>query len=351
LLLTTIVVSVVDGFATPSSSPVVSTSTILSDDLLTELQTQHPNEDSLPYDYWYAGHRYLSLVNDNTNNNNNNNNDQSDESQQTRRIVIRHPHFEFKSLDDLFPHANNNNNNMMSLVFNTNERFRDELRYAIRYDMISDTTIYGTLTEEQRKHDELQLNQPIIGYWKQQQQQQQQSPPRTDLKMKRTTDVLYKYIGAKTPTGDEFIDTIGSLTRSEEPPYHWTDVVGVAATQNNRMGDKTIHAWHQDYGTLEPSNPMNRHVFFGFPPRNDYVGTGVFPHIIKLQHEQWKDDVVPTTSNRTNKPIFYRGDSIPKEYVVRPLYRPGREIVTFRDVDVLHSSPDIQYRQSIMRFG
>ena len=63
---------------------------------------------------------------------------------------------------------------------------------------------------------------------------------------------------------------------------------------------------------------------------------------VKLKHEQW--------GQSPNKPIFYRG-TVPNEYIVRPRYAAGREIIVFRDVDVLHSTPDIQYRTSIMRFG
>ena len=31
----------------------------------------------------------------------------------------------------------------------------------------------------------------------------------------------------------------------------------------------------------------NNHVFFGFPYEDNYNGTGVFSHLIKLKHEQW----------------------------------------------------------------
>eukprot|EP00536_Pseudo-nitzschia_multiseries_P019657 jgi/Psemu1/62112/gm1.62112_g len=135
------------------------------------------------------------------------------------------------------------------------------------------------------------------------------------------------------------------------------------------MGDKTEHAWHQDYGHLEDrkthakatpsgnklnkcendSNPYqsNSHVFFAFPYEDNYNGTGALPHIIKLKHEHWakpKNAVTPGAST------FYRG-TVPERYIVRPRYMPGRELIIFRDIDVLHSTPDIQYRTTIMRFG
>lgn len=291
----------------------------LSDDVQRELQSQDPNEDAPAFDYLFQQDDLTAM-------------ESLDEEHLNRhKRVIHHKHFTTLSLDVLFPNLN------FSSMFNSNSDFRSDLRQAIRRDMIADdASIYGTNKQE---HQELlKRNKPLIGYWKKEQDDA--------TRMNTTTDVLQRYLGSNAPTGDDFMTTIGSLCNSTQAPFHWTEVVGVAATQNG--GNKTSHGWHQDYGRLDENDGNNYHVFFAFPPHNNYTGTGVFSHLIKLKHEQWAK---PIESSNINKPTFYRG-LVPEQYIVRPLYIPGQaEIIVFRDVDVLHSSPDIQYRTSIMRFG
>jgi hypothetical protein len=199
---------------------------------------------------------------------------------------------------------------------------------------------YTTLSTEQR-HEEVYNNKPLIGLWK---------TTSSHVRMKMTTEILQQYVGVSAPTGEEFLESIGTLCNSSQAPNHWTEVIGVAATQNKKLGDKTEHAWHQDYGCLEKGIDTrygnNKHVFLGFPCENNYFGTGVLPHVIKLRQEQW----IQRVDSTAEKPMFYQGN-VPEEYIVRPLYAPGKEIIVFRDVDVLHSTPDIQYRTSLMRFG
>lgn len=320
-------------------SQVPDTAFILSDELKRELQSKDANEGATVYDYMHGKKNGLfeSMV------------PLDEQELKLHNKVIEHDHFEFRSLDDLFPNLN------FSEKYNSCASFRQELRHAIRHDMISDTSIYGKMTDKQ-KHQELIRNQPLIGYWKQEHDATTTTKKDTlTIKMKQTTIVLRQYLGTNAPIGDEFMETIGSLTNSVQEPFHWTEVVGVAATQNKKLGDKTPHGWHQDYGQLESSSrddndehQGNKHVFFAFPPHDHYNGIGVFPHLIKLKYEQWAKPL-DAASNR-NKPTFYRG-TVPEEYIVRPRYTAGREIIIFQDVDVLHSSPDIQYRESIMRFG
>jgi len=293
--------------------------------LITEVKSQNSNEDAPVYDFYQNG------------------NLKSENNIDTVQLsIVRHRHFETRSLNELFPELK------FSEMFNSCELFRNELRNAIRHDMVFDDdsqpSIYGRMTKEQR-YEELAKNSPLIGYWN----------SSSANRMRETTRVLQQYLGFNAPSGDVFMDIIGSLCQSTEPPFHWTEVVGVGAMQNKKMGEKSELAWHQDYGCVEQQQQdkkdyitnRNNHVFFGFPCENNYDGAGVFPHLIKLKHEQWRKN----PDGMSSKPIFYRG-AVPDQYVVRPRYISGsREIIIFRDVDVFHSSPDIQYRTSIMRFG
>jgi hypothetical protein len=319
----------------------VTTKEVLSDELQNELQSQQPNEDALPYDMNDQLHLQPMTA-------------LEEVKKYGRSKVVERRHFDFWSLNALFPHTKS-----LSEMFHGSTNFRNDLREAIRHDMMfGEWSVYRELTNEQ-KLAELQQQKPMIGFWKDpvfgKEPCQSDGQPDKTIRMKETTNVLRSYLLGKdtlrVPTGDEFLERIGSLCNSTVAPFHWTEVVGVAATQNHRMGDKTDHAWHQDYGSLEEANgTSNKHVFLGFPCQDYYQGTGVFPHLIPLRYEQWATHQDTTTSSSPHKPIFYRG-KVPEQYIVRPCYAPGREIIVFRDVDVLHSTPDIQYRSSIMRFG
>jgi hypothetical protein len=361
--------------------------TVLSDEIRKELQSQNPNENAPPYDYFERGGEDEGENSMKTENESLQSMIELDESTlEDHKHAIHHDHYETRSLDDLFP---NKKSLGFSQIFNSCAPFRNELRDAMRYDMIFDSNadggesiknqppIYGSMTSEQRHH-QLAKNKPLIGYWKHDNggDDDDDSDAATNgnfIRMKRTTEILSRYLGSDAPTGDSFFEAIGSLCNSTQAPYHWTEVVGVAATQNNKMGDKTEHAWHQDYGHLQDRKPINHdqttkqgqknddstaihdsypyqsnnHVFLAFPYEDNYHGTGVFSHLIKLKFEQWAK---PKGQLAPGKSIFYNG-TIPDRYIVRPIYVPGCELVIFRDIDVLHSTPDIQYRTSIMRFG
>ena len=105
---------------------------------------------------------------------------------------------------------------------------------------------------------------------------------------------------------------------------------------------KISHSWHQDTG--RSPNADTRTVLFGFPRQDNYVGGGVFSHLVKLYREQWaKEDHPP------NEPVLYK-HAIDEKYIYRPQFAKGQEIIMYRDVDVLHSAPDVAYRSSVMRF-
>jgi hypothetical protein len=56
-----------------------------------------------------------------------------------------------------------------------------------------------------------------------------------------------------------------------------------------------------------------------------------------------------TRRTREDGASFVPG-TIDEHHIVRPSYAPGRELLMYRDIDVLHSSPDVAYRTSVMRF-
>ncbi len=315
-----------------------------------ELLHQDPNEEAPTFDIYNSNDFYPMTELD-------------VEYLEDHRHLITQPHFETRSLDDLFP----NNAYGLSEKFNTCASFRNRLRGAIRLDMIfgansddmEQPSMYNDMTDEQR-YEEVEKNKILLGYWK--------NPTRStcnNVQMKHTTNILQEYFGHQAPTGDEFIERIGSFCNSTQTPYHITDVSGVSAYQNKQQGEKTDHAWHQDYGSLQDKKSItatkshdeesefpyqsNNHVFFAFPATDNYEGTGVFPHLVKLRYEQWakpKGAKAPIPG----KSFFYEG-RLQGKYIVRPKYEPGKELLIFRDIDVLHSSPDIQYRASVMRFG
>mmetsp|Transcript_14716 Transcript_14716/g.21603 ORF Transcript_14716/g.21603 Transcript_14716/m.21603 type:complete len:202 (-) Transcript_14716:67-672(-) len=167
------------------------------------------------------------------------------------------------------------------------------------------------------------------------------------IRMTRLTKVLKEKLGSDAPTGDEFMMKMGGLC-GVEPSAHWIDIIGVK--------DRSVsHSWHQDtgvsYGNSDDSESTfssdmgcKYTVMLGFPLEDEYVGTGVFSHAIKLDIEH----LAPQDHN-TNEPVLFEGTA-GEEYIIRPEFGRGKEIIRYRDVDVLHSAPDVVHRQSVMRF-
>jgi len=239
--------------------------------------------------------------------------------------VIEHPHVEITSLDKLFPQISG-----FSDLFSSEETFRNGIRNAIRQDIFDTTPAYAGMSEKARRML-LLPDSSLQGSWKCQGRDDQ---PEGELRMKTLTTVLNEHLGDDAPTGDEFMDTIGSLCGSK-PQTHWIDIVGITDR-------KISHSWHQDTG--RSPNGDAKTVLLGFPRENEYVGVGVFSHIVKLEKEQWANEDHPPV-----EPVLYTKD-IDEMYIYRPQFAKGQEIIIYRDIDVLHSAPDIAYRSSVMRF-
>mmetsp|Transcript_19066 Transcript_19066/g.53124 ORF Transcript_19066/g.53124 Transcript_19066/m.53124 type:complete len:169 (-) Transcript_19066:18-524(-) len=93
----------------------------------------------------------------------------------------------------------------------------------------------------------------------------------------------------------------------------------------------------------------------GFPAEDRYSGPGVFSHIVKLSHPLrqpgWEGEVIQFEDLTTPGGKAGGGpEEIEDEYIMRPMYRKGCEIVVYRDANHLHSSPDYAYRESLWRF-
>ena len=268
-------------------------------DAVQEIRTQDPNQDAPVFD--------------------------SDALDTVAGPVIEHAHVETLSFDDLFPQKKG-----FSELFSSNQDFRDSIRNAMRLDIFDATPTYAGMSEKARRML-LLPDSSLQGSWRCQGRAEQSDG---ELRMKKLTVVLKEYLGEEAPTGDEFMDTIGGLCGSK-PQTHWIDIVGITDR-------KISHSWHQDTG--RSPNQDTKTVLVGFPIENDYVGGGVFSHLVKLEKEQWaKEDHPPV------EPVLYT-NAIEEKYIYRPQFAKGQEIIVYRDVDVLHSAPDVPYRSSVIRF-
>jgi len=242
--------------------------------------------------------------------------------------VIEHAHVETTSLDALFPQVKSQS---FSALFSANAQFRNGIRNAMRQDIFDATPAYAGMSEKARTML-LLPDSSLQGSWR---CQGREETSNGRLRMKQLTRVLQEYLGAdEAPTGDEFMDTIGGLCGSK-PQTHWIDIVGITDR-------KISHSWHQDTG--RSPNGDTKTVLLGFPREDNYVGVGVFSHLVKLEKEQWAPEDHPPV-----EPVLYK-EAIDETYIYRPQFACRQEIIMYRDVDVLHSSPDVAFRSSVMRF-
>jgi hypothetical protein len=266
-------------------------------------------------------------------------------------VIEKQPAFEFLSLDDLtFSNPSAGQQYQLpgfSKLFNSNATFRWQLRHAMRHDIYDTTPQYQNLSLK-AKEMLLLPDSSLQGSWR-----RSSTIPKGEIRMKRLTQVLQESFscdefGSACPTGDDLMQAIGNLC-GPEPSTHFIDIVGV-------LDRRIPHSWHQDTGrsggTLAASNnnnnnsnaPATRTVLWGFPPDSDFASCGVFSHVVSLQHESQAPPSHPKM-----QPLLFDG-KIDNDYIVRPSYGPGRELLMYRDNDVLHSSPDVAYRTSVMRF-
>jgi hypothetical protein len=83
----------------------------------------------------------------------------------------------------------------------------------------------------------------------------------------------------------------------------------------------------------------------GLSKRRLLCWNGCFTHVLPLTHEHHAPH-----GHTQNEPVLFHGITVPDESIVRPCFGPGKELLVYRDIDVLHSAPDVTYRTSVMRF-
>lgn len=236
--------------------------------------------------------------------------------------------FTYHSLDDVTGIAG------FSELFHCNATFRNALRTAMRHDIFEATPAYANV---QPKVKEIMLlpDSSLQGSWK--------TPDNTPPRMHQLTKVLQDS-GLDLPKnqnnapGDDLMHALGRLCGGPQPSTHWIDIVGV-------LDRRITHSWHQDTGTT-----ASRTVCWGFPAQDHYQGCGVFSHLVGLKVAcRDKSDDNHEGRNLRVEPVLWDGN-IDEQFIVRPEFKPGQEIISYRDIDVLHSSPDVAYRSNLMRF-
>lgn len=217
----------------------------------------------------------------------------------------------------------------LSEAFCSKEEFREGIRNAIRQDIFHSTPAYANLSPKAMAML-LHPDSSLQGSW-------------NCHCMERLTKVLHD-ANFDTLTGEEFMNGLGALchgvgvgdTSSKAAvTYHWMDIIGV----KDRM---VSHSWHQDTALMGEQ----RTVMLGFPCVNDYDGTGVFSHAVKLRQPR-----IAPPNHPPNEPLLYTSPpQIPDNYIIRPRFAVGKEIMVYPDTHILHSAPDVTYRSSVMRF-
>jgi len=269
--------------------------------------------------------------------------------------VINYPHVKYYGFDDLFPQAIQDTDSQFktfSQLFHSSADFREQLRRAARVDFSvlfqqRDITTNNDNSEKKNKAVSnllvRDLKSTYMSYWRINREPTLES----QSEYPNISNVFLKF-GLKNITGFEFISKLTSLCGNSPHVFgSWIDICGVK--------ERLIpHSWHQDSGLDQCT------VMVGFPAENHYSGVGVFSHAVRLSHRLpphnlsqprvWQSSSRKSRScNEDEKDEFQEG-SFDEEFVVRPLYEAGREVMVYNDRDIFHSAPDWIYRDSVWRF-
>lgn len=224
------------------------------------------------------------------------------------------------SLEELFPGTG------LADAWDTNAALRTSLRRALRQDLMA--PLLKGLGEPQREAA-LSLESACMISWS----NALDAHAKGKVSLDRFTAAFRAHGLDESLDGERFVRTLGSLC-GRTPHGSLIDIIPL-----NRV---VAHSWHQDAGIAQPT------VLLGFPPRDKYVGGGVFSHHVKLSHP-----LRPSAGDTHGAVVEYErlgGEPIPDEFVMRPLYSKGREVWVSDDAAHLHSTPDRQNREALWRF-
>ena len=222
------------------------------------------------------------------------------------------------SLESVFPDSG------LAEAWDTNSELRTALRVALRDDMFRPPAHWN---EKQRRFA-TGLDAACMVSWR---MAAEEAEERQGL---ASFDAAFAEHGVSL-SGIEFVRGLTALC-GERPHGSLIDIVPLQR--------RVAHSWHQDSGISSFT------VLLGFPPRDRYVGGGVFSSQIKLSHP-----LRPTSGDAHGAVVEYElfeppPEPIPDEHVLRPGYARGREIFVSDDTTHLHSTPDRQTRECLWRF-
>lgn len=222
------------------------------------------------------------------------------------------PLLAYHSIAELYPEAPE-----LEGLFDSDARFRQQLRQAVRRDLQSDA---ARIDEGLLNHSDARLGsscQAFLGDF----------VGRDRLRLKELpflTEVFLSYkIGL---SGRDFMARLLGLCAGVAAGS-WTEIVCGGVLQRGQ-------GWHQDEG-LDTYT-----VMLGFPPTNHFAGKGVFSNVAKLSHR-----LAPVGPSIPIEPDL----EVPEGTVLRPVYARGQEIFVYNDSALLHCAPDKPNRECLWR--
>lgn len=229
-------------------------------------------------------------------------------------------------LAELFPESVH-----LAHVFNFNAGFRHDLRVSMRKDLYRPVPGLDREVNEELKDLWMDLNKPHVKAPLA--EQPADSDNSQSYRMRPLPCVTASLVaqGVSGLTGETFVERLlrlGEMTGTGR----FSDLVG-----RPHEG----YRWHQDHGGDRFT------VMLGFPPEDGFEGVGVFSHVVRLSHPLRQ----PTENNgwTSGTPIAVRFPG-PESHILRPQYRPGQEVLVWRDSACLHSTPDVVHREALWRF-
>mmetsp|Transcript_26442 Transcript_26442/g.49902 ORF Transcript_26442/g.49902 Transcript_26442/m.49902 type:complete len:236 (-) Transcript_26442:188-895(-) len=223
-------------------------------------------------------------------------------------------HVKFYSLEDIFPGSG------LADIFDADAQFRAQLHQAAREDLFVPSKQLGADANNRIKSP----GSTLCVAW-----------TRAESISCDNISAVFSAYNVDLD-GSGFISKLGDLVRQGSVTTgSLTDIVGIGRS-------KVAHSWHQDSGLDQFT------LMMGFPSENHWDGPGVFSHVVKLDFPL--KQMGPEGSVIEYERYQPTPPPIPEEFIMRPVYRKGKEIMVYRDADHLHSAPDFANRRAVWRF-